>query len=78
MRYLAEAEREPLGLDASVHAILSWTEGSEDGAGSGVQLLSATDAARVEAAFTGPTVRQVLAYCDERGGRDDGRPAHAL
>lgn len=78
MRYLAEAECEPLGLDASVHAILSWTEGNEYGAGSGVQLLSATDAAGVEAAFTGPTVRRVLACCDERSGRDDGRRAHAL
>ena len=75
---LNEEEKQRLGIDADRAAALCWTDGSEDDADGGVQLLGATEASLIGASFSGPIVDRILKHYEELGGADDGHPAHAL
>ena len=75
---LTDEEKQRLGIDADRAAALCWTDGSDDNADGGVQLLAATEASLIRASFSGPIVDRILKHYEERGGADDGHPAHAL
>ena len=78
LRRLEPGEREQYRLPAGVAATLSWTDGSEDGAESDVQLLERSDAKRVETDSTGAIIDRILKHYRLTGGGDDGHPAYAL
>lgn len=78
LRRLEPGEREQYRLPAGVEATLSWTDGSEDGAESDVQLLGRADAERLEIECTGAIIDRILNHYRRTGGGDDGHPAYAL
>ena len=77
LRRLNADERRQLGVDAQTEAILSWTDGDENDAATGIQLLTSAEADELEAEFTGPIVERIIEHY-RKHPEDDGHAAYAL
>ena len=72
---LTPPRRRALGIEAE-GALLWWSDGHPDDASSGVNLITASEAARLEIESTAAMIERIVAHYE--GREDDGHPAYAL
>ena len=70
--------RERRWLPAEAGALLWWTDNDEDDASSGLNWMTAADAARLASRSVPNAVRRIVRHYEACRGQDDGHPAYEI